>query len=101
MAARVLFSAGQAISPICSTALYTHGGAWLPWAVQAALIAATLASYPLLGVALFREPEWRTAADAAAAMPVDVAVVTTEAAATAADEEDAVAAPAAAAAAGE
>lgn len=56
---RLLFAAGQALSPICATTMYAYAGVWLPWAVQALLIALTLAAHPLLGVALFREPEWR------------------------------------------
>ena len=54
------FAAGQALSPIVALQLFTIHAS-LPWLSMFVMEACVLLCYPLLGVSLWREPEWRLA----------------------------------------
>ena len=57
---RVMFAAGQAVSPAIALQLYPLGVGWA-WSGILVLNVFVLLSYPLLGVHLLREPKWATA----------------------------------------
>ncbi len=66
---RLVQACGQAAAPVLAAQLYVRVGPWAPWAAFAAVQGAVLALYPILGVALDRDPDWKAVALAARAMP--------------------------------
>ena len=66
---KVVQSTGQAFAPIVAAQLLVHVGPWAPWALIAALQAATLGLYLALGLALHKDPDWSSIAFAGPPVP--------------------------------